>query len=224
MTENDTLWRHIDAMFARHAPSVFRAFKAPATAGQIAIAEEAMQLEFPEDVRCAYLHHNGSMNADEIVLAGGGHSSLFLWIDTWASLDEAVAMWRQQHEWMLERRVRYPNHFPDQDPSFELDEIRLEGWNKKRIPVGVSETSSVTYIDLAPARLGTLGQLITDDGSMQPHLEASSLNAYLEALLRAIESGDVVHDARFGWIGGKKRFEIHSLWPEFKLTNYPVPL
>jgi cell wall assembly regulator SMI1 len=222
--DQEAFWNRLDAMLARHAPEVFRWLRPPASVAQIEAVEHEMQLVFPPDLRAAYLRHDGSFETEAGVAGTQGPTSIFWWYSDWCSLEQGLGKWRSELETMIERRVLFPDEYPEADPSFEMEEIRCEGWNRARIPIGLSNTPLTVYVDLAPAKLGTVGQLITDDGSMQAHLQAPSLNQYLIALTNLIESGDVVHDARFGWIGGKKRFEIHSLWPEFKLTNYPVPL
>jgi internalin A len=215
----EQVWDRVEKMLVRFAPGVLQNLRPPATLAQIRVAEEATGLSLPQEIRDIYLRHDGSRTWDG-VSSGKTHDSLFVWPCEWCSLEESTSIWQSQLQFTEELQTTESELFPPWEPFWDELAIRPEFWNRARFPVGSSNTSLKTYIDFAPAAQGQEGQLISDDSTMEPSLRAPSLNAYLIALTDAVEAGEVIHDQKYGWIGAKAGYRIHSLFPTLQLSNY----
>jgi cell wall assembly regulator SMI1 len=218
------LWDRIDAVLKKHAPLVYATLRPPATENQIAEAETLLELKFPEEIRAAYLRHDGQVEGSDWVVPPGCPTSIFHWPCAWCNLEQLKAIWSLNYRTRWQTRANHPDQYPEYDPSWDELEIRPVRWDRKRIPIGISPGSWVAYVDLNPAPRGLVGQIIRDDDMDDAYLLAPSLNAYLSALVDALESGEIVDTKEYGFIGGKKRCHIYSLLPTVLLMeDMPVP-
>ena len=191
---NVDVWGRFEAMLQMHAPALLAVLNPPASEKQIAEAEAAMNVTFPEEIRAAYLRHDGTSH-DE---ATGATCLFFYPMNWWASLSEMVYYWHHCVRVSESLRANDPNgFFPTQEPWWDDLKVRPVWWSEKWIPIGLSGTATSVYFDLAPAKQGSIGQLINDDGMQDPQWIANSLNHYLETLIDRVERGVVVFGE--GW-------------------------
>ena len=91
--------------------------------------------------------------------------------------------------------------FPFPAPWWDNLAIRPESYNKKWIPIGLTNTNTSYYVDLMPCAKGTKGQIIGDSGMIEAILIAPSLNAWIEFVMQSFESGRFTADPETGeWI------------------------
>jgi cell wall assembly regulator SMI1 len=191
----DDVWDRFEAMLLVHAPALLASLRPPATQAQITLAESKLGVEFPAQIRQAYLRHDGSSHRED--MEGG---KLFVCFKWWASLDEMVQNWQMKVEVLADfRKQKYSELvLPIRDSSWSDLKIAPVWWNEKWIPIGLSNTPESTYIDLDPAPKGTLGQILEDGGTGDASWLSSGLNHYLELLIERVESGRLIF--RDGWV------------------------
>lgn len=203
------VWERFEAMLQAHAPDLLATFRPPATAAQIAEAEAAMGVQFPEEIRHAYLRHDGAEHRD-----GTQDGWLFVPFNWWAPLSEALSYWQMKME--VRDSLAQETHttlFPEANSKWDSEKIAPVWWNEKWIPIGLSGTPTSTYVDLDPAPQGTHGQLIDDSGMQEAVWLSSGLDHYLELLIERVESGRLIY--RGEWISTSTDESVN--WENFDL-------
>ena len=82
--------------------------------------------------------------------------------------------------------------FPIKGPHWDRLAIRPEWWNRKRVPIGRSNTANTAnthYIDSVPGPQGKKGPIIRDSRELSAALIAPDLNVWLTFLSDSFESG-----------------------------------
>ena len=155
-----------------------------------------MSLRLPDDVRTAYLRHDGSVSG--ALPGSGGAMLLFVACSWWASLEEMTSEWRFVKKYCDETRVEIPEAFPSPEPFWNELKVKPMGGNDKWVPIGLSGTMSRIYLDLDPAPSGSVGQLMEESGTVEPTWLANSFDHYLEMLIERVARGALMF--RDGWI------------------------
>jgi cell wall assembly regulator SMI1 len=191
----DDIWDRFESMLSVHAPQLLATLEPPASEAQIAEAEAAMGVRLPDEVRHAYLRHDGTLHGDL-----DEPSSLFVPFNWWACLDDVVDNWRMKVEVSNSLRAKGDpgDLFPTYASWWEDLKVCPVWWNQKWIPIGLSGTATSAYIDLDPAPKGTVGQLILDGGMQEARWIANGFNHYLELLIDRVERGLLIF--RDGWV------------------------
>jgi cell wall assembly regulator SMI1 len=120
---NKGLWDRIDAALQHHAPVIYAQLNPPANEQQIAAAEKELGLLLPQDVRDAYLRHNGTRDANKRDVYV---PCFFLDHLRWCTLEEMVADWKRRVIWDVGNRATNPDIYPDWAPYWETLKIRPE--------------------------------------------------------------------------------------------------
>jgi cell wall assembly regulator SMI1 len=199
---------------------VYDSLRPPATEAQIAELEALLELRFPEEIRAAYLRHDGQCEGEDwLIPAGNGWPKLFVVTGCWCNLRQMKAIWQIQFETRWETRAEFPDMYPQYNRSWDALEVRPGRWNRAWIPISINPSLYNLYVDMAPAPAGKLGQIIVDDDEDEAVVVLPGLNVYLTALCDALESGEVVHDSIYGFIGRKKRCRINTIYPTVTLCE-----
>jgi cell wall assembly regulator SMI1 len=222
ISQSEAFWDRIDNVLQRRAPELFAALNPPATIQQIEDAEKQLGLALPQDVRDAYLRHNGSPSADW--LANSPHDftpDFFVNWGFWCSLEEMVRYWQGRVKNLEYMRAVNPDIFPDYAPYWDTLKVRPEWWNRHWVPIGLTKTMTTIYIDMQPAPLGVPGQVIQDNGMADAGELAPSLGDYLVHLIDHLDNGRLIYDAsRGGYIDTLTNKEAYW-W--FWLKKAPQP-
>jgi cell wall assembly regulator SMI1 len=189
------VWDRFEAMLLAEAPALLATLRPPATEGQIAAAESSLSVQFPAEIRQAYLRHDGSNHRE-----GTQDGWLFVSSNWWACLADMVSNWQTMVELSNNER-QDPNTtlFPAADSTWDELKIAPVWWNEKWIPIGLSGTSDRTYIDLDPAPCGSFGQLFGDGGTGDTQWLSTGLNHYLELLIQRVGSGRLIFRDQWIW-------------------------
>jgi cell wall assembly regulator SMI1 len=196
----DPVWPQFEDALQRFAPDDYAGLLAPASEEEIAQAEKAMKVKFPAQLRAAYKRHNGVSSA---LFNGRESRGLFDSGYRWCSLGEMVSKWQRVTRYA--EGARMDDHdftlFPVRNREWDDLAIRPELWNKKWIPIGVSNSRGAYCVDLVPCARGTRGQVIRDSGELGAILIAPSLNDWIEFVTRSLVSGRFKPDPEAGeWI------------------------
>ena len=178
------LWPRLEAQFALHHPVLLGALRPGATLSAIEEAEHCMGFAMPEELRRAYLRHDGCA---WLPLASTNLVAMYRWI----SLDEMTRHW-VQHKRMYEEWLPEADIYPD--PTDE-DEVLLSSVRPGWIPIGEMGSQTMLFIDLEPGPAGCAGQLIgfsIVEG--QGVVIARNLEDYLRQLVEGFEAGQVSYD------------------------------
>jgi cell wall assembly regulator SMI1 len=133
--QSEALWDRIDAALQLRATNIYGQLNPPADKQQIADAEKELGLLLPQDVRDAYLRHNGTRDANKTDVYV---PCFFLGHLRWCSLEEMVADWKRRVIWDVGNRARNPDIYPDWSPYWETLKVRPEFWNRHWIPMALS--------------------------------------------------------------------------------------
>ena len=185
--ESREIWERLEKQLQIHAPDLAAKLRPSLNESTLIECEERLRLRLPEDVRFAYLRHDGCTGSPS-------------WLDLtllgqfqWCSLQGMVDDWRDICEPFEGYTTDSVCYFDESDPRWETAPIRpfSQLIPDKWIPIGVGDGSTI-YIDLIPGLAGTTGQIIGQffhAGQLNVWLIAPSLNAYLQDLSVALESG-----------------------------------
>jgi cell wall assembly regulator SMI1 len=182
------LWDRFEAMLARHAPALLASLRPGASLAQIGVAEQSMGLRLPDDVRRAYLRHDGTAR------------QLIPPFCYWASLAEMSQQHARLVDYNLGLSNRHPELYGPSNAHWDTQKVKPVAGNDKWVPIGLTDTSTAVYVDLDPAPLGTIGQLIKDDGMCDPMHLASGFDGFLAILIDRVERGILIYrDWQWVW-------------------------
>ena len=205
-TDFPALFRRIDSVLERVTgyPSQ-EMFNPPATEDAIARAETLFGVRLPEDVRQAYLWHDGvnfkrwrSAPIPPLLIPP---------YHRWIPLEESVKIWTMFRDFdkkMLEEKNRYWNP-PDEADELKGMPVRLRSTDVKWIPVGNADADVFACVDLNPSQWGTSAQLFQRSNVPDGHqLIASSFTACLSCVIDALDDGRYFFDKEEGdWISAR---------------------
>lgn len=185
MNQHAQIWSRLEAALAESAPRMLEALRLPATVLQIAEAEQALGISFPEELRFAYLRHDGQSSKRERPF----YPSLFMSHD-WLPLADLVSEWKKSME--IARMIE--EEHPEQEGSLnENGMVRSLGfWSSKWIPVGKEWGRARLFIDMHPGCRGSVGQLVQHSGEGYPaddSVVSKGLDAYVSRLADCLEVG-----------------------------------
>jgi cell wall assembly regulator SMI1 len=180
------IWERIDAWLRVNASKVFDRLQPGASDSAIEAVENALSIQFPDDVKASYRIHNGQSDSD-----------YGLMVDA----QEFLSLERIQAEWSVWKGLLDKGSFeggsdPDQG-------IRADWYNAKWIPLTSDGCGDNYCLDLAPAEGGNVGQIIMmvhDDVDRQ--FLAPSFRSWLEDYATKLESGEYVFSEKYVGIRG----------------------
>lgn len=184
MTDIQTSWERISAWLLVHAPKVYVSLRPGASEENIAAAETALSVKFPDSVRASFALHDGQEEEAPGLINGCELLSLERMIDESSIWTELL----QEGEF--------------QDAVSESDgPVRPDWWNPKWLPVTYDGTGNHHCIDLDPAEGGQPGQVIVmmHDDPYRPVI-APNFADWLEAFAEDLETGIYVYDEEDGGV------------------------
>jgi cell wall assembly regulator SMI1 len=204
-----SLWSQIEVLLAKNAPELYVTFRPPATMIQIRKAEKVMGIVFPEDLCEAYLRHDG---CEPIFDAAVGRQ-FFIPYGWFCTLEKSVQEWKCNCEVIDGLECGGDTGFYIPEEEWGDLKVRPEWRNKNRIPVGLTNTESGMFIDMAPGPGGVNGQLLEDFGDGEAKVVSSSLNSYLYIFMEKFES-NLISYSPSGWVSvatGDSVYDIHNI-------------
>jgi cell wall assembly regulator SMI1 len=181
------IWDRLERQLCLHAPHLMTCFSSAVSESIFFEFEEKIGHHLPDDVRAAYLHHNGCTQTVN------GKVNLFGDI-RWLSLSSVFTCHRDLTEPIDGLSMTDICTFDELDPLWNEVPIRpFELVPDKWIQIGRGSETAL-YIDMIPGPKGTEGQLIGQSwtgGSNSIWVIASSLDTYLFDLVCGLESGQI---------------------------------
>ncbi|AUZ04603.1 SMI1/KNR4 family protein [Vitreoscilla sp. C1] len=155
-----------------------------ATEAQLVQVQADLNVVFPDDLQQWYRLFDGQSPNSEHVFNGAA----------WLSLSRMQALW--QH---MQTRVTEMSH---EDIALSADdEVQALWWHDAWLPFSDDGQGNYVCVDLAPSADGVMGQIIrVRFDNMVRSLEATSLEAWLDAHIEALEESDYVYSAKHGGI------------------------
>jgi internalin A len=183
MSTNELLWEKLEHQLSLNVPKLQQRLRPPSSLEQIQLFESKTNLVLPDDLRNAYLRHDGC----EFDGASQGHVGFFGDIE-WLSLSDSLE--RQQSNWQF---------FNEDDPYFygpddgEWDNLPIRPWQGPPtywVPVGKCYHCAIDiYADLMPGPTGRVGQLVIQNiHGMSTGVLADSWTSYVEWLINGLEN------------------------------------
>ncbi|MCA6215845.1 SMI1/KNR4 family protein [Ideonella sp. B7] len=187
------VWYRLQQACERLRPDVPRGgLNPPAPEAQIRTVEALVGYRFPDDLREAYRHFNGSTGRG---LSAAERCPPLLLVVDWADLDALALRWSADRQMAADVRCDEDEDAPWRQPYRPF--WRHPGW----LPIGVGSTDHCVYADVDPAGSGQVGQLLDDDFDGAGRVVAPSLSASLERLLDALDDGRMRWDEeKANWV------------------------
>jgi cell wall assembly regulator SMI1 len=211
---NEELWLRLEQQLCIHAPELAASLRPGADEATLIALEEIIGQKLPEDIRFAYLRHDGC-NYIDLNALGIFNSS------RWLPVKESLTEWETMCESIEGFTTADICSFDESDPLWHAVAIRpFIQPPKQWIPIGQGSGKTV-YFDLLPGVTGVVNQVIcqyAQSGSCSTWVIASSFKNHLQDLLLGVEQGLLVpmnyQDTMVGYWGVKQTKE------EFKATSY----
>lgn len=167
------IWDRIESWFKKQAPNVNIRLSPGAREEEIQGIENFISLRFPDDLRMSLKIHNGQ---HELATPMMGEWELY-------SLDGIKRRWTMLKE-LFDR-----GDFSDAE-VFTNGPVLAEWWNLKWVPVAHNGAGDLRCVDMAPARGGKIGQIVSfwhvDEGR---EILAGSFGSWLESFADDLEKG-----------------------------------
>ena len=208
MHSSEVVWDRFETTLSKKAPALLATLLLPATLDELHDAEEELDLIFPDELRYAYLRHNGSIRHARPCFFLPECSNIH-------SLAEVKEYWGSSREFALINWVDECDSSPDSE--FNQGKVRADVWNTARIPIGHSSGATHIFMDLLPGTIGTVGQLVKDSDFMGEFTDASvfvsGLNEYLTLFTDRLEQGLIVCSPQNYWLNerGQEGFDWATL-------------
>lgn len=182
--ENERRWEMLEAQLAAAQPGILQALRPPASLNEIRAVENEIGLVFPDDLRDAYLRHDGIDWAEP----GQARPVLLPAYAAWLPLELVLDSWRHHVDIfsdcfadMHEDHEADLNEYPD-------EKVRSQFLLPEWIPIGKSSGIAVC-IDLVPGPAGVSGQLIRYDYSGGATVVSNGIGGYLDLLIASLANG-----------------------------------
>jgi cell wall assembly regulator SMI1 len=184
----------LEAELSRQFPSVLKKLNPPASLDQVEAFEAATEQKLPQDIKAAYLWHDGCSPQDLDLGLGGDEEQYFLiGRYRWCSLDEMLTKWHLQNE------IAFGDDyfFTEEDDPEQWQSAESRPWTcapPTWLPVGRYQWDSWVYIDLLPGPQGHVGQLVECSILTGQSVIAQSMATYFSALLNALDRREIAYD------------------------------
>jgi cell wall assembly regulator SMI1 len=211
MSEMVNFWVDFDKFLAQVAPKMRSSLRPPASEAQVQAVEAKLNVRLPQDLREAYLCHNGQ---DKSALAG----SIIGALDHWVSLDELVISWQQTNEINESLKAQWAADDFSDEPDETIDDstwlVRPDWWHPGWLPIAQGITDAAWCVDMAPGKAGVVGQILAWDSvdSASNELVASSFAALLSRIFSLVKSGQVIYEDREGWVEAATKRNFDPRW------------
>jgi cell wall assembly regulator SMI1 len=217
---NEELWKRLEKQLSIHAPKLLASLRPGVDEASLLAFEDQLGQKLPEDIRFAYLRHDGCSYIDLDAL---GLFNSCRWLPIEESLDE----WGSMCESIEGLSTAEVCSFDESDPLWSEVAIRpFIAPPKQWIPFGEGSGRPI-FIDLLPGNSGHIGQIIGQyihGGSGDTWVIASSFNNHLNDLLSGLEQGRLEPmnhvGTTTGYWGNRKTKEVFK--SASYLSVYPI--
>jgi cell wall assembly regulator SMI1 len=167
----EQIWARIERWLVENAPAILSDMRPGASKAEIRLAEEQLGCIFPEPVREWFALHDGSESC-----------ALMEYWDLY-SLSEVVSSWETLKD-LFDKGIFTEFRSKPTGP------IRKEWWRPEWVPLTGEPRGDHLCLDLAPARGGAIGQVISwvHDDSVRV-IVAPTFTAWFEQLADGLEAG-----------------------------------
>jgi cell wall assembly regulator SMI1 len=173
------VWGRLGKALGRATPGVKKSLRKGATDARLAALEAALGVTLPADVRASYLLHDGQKDGADGLLPEG-----FAGLDAEYALLPVAGI---PGEWRPWQELHAAGEFAGQVGKPDAG-VRSDWWHSGWVPVASNGGGDVVCIDLAPAKGGSVGQVVWvgHESGDRPRL-AGSLWELLAALAEHYE-------------------------------------
>ncbi|TDM09632.1 MAG: hypothetical protein C4K60_10460 [Ideonella sp. MAG2] len=205
MTDYDQLWTDIEALCVSVWPNLPNGgLELPAQPGDIVAAEAKMGITFPDDLRQAYLRHNGAIASSPSLLPYGLQWQCLATVcKNWDFLRISAGDDDPTYREIEEDAVQY---------GIDNQHRVLDRMNSPRRIYLSYESWRTVFVDLDPGPTGRTGQLVSANlGDPGCEWQAWSFSEALTLLVRAWREGRIFYDHQNGgWRHIETRQRVQS--------------
>lgn len=174
------IWERLAVWYEKNTPDKLR-LAPPASEEQIRAFEKTIGAPLPDDVRAAYLAHNGT------------ESHFLIHYGDILSIQEMTRRWRMYSDWQKKGGFGSGRDWPVDEI---VGPIKPLWWTPRRIPLSDNNGDHI-LLDLDPPENGDYGQIIDFSHEVGPmRLLATSFGGWLKGIADELEQGNFVYDKR----------------------------
>jgi cell wall assembly regulator SMI1 len=205
-TDLTALFTRIDQVLERlTGEPVSEILNPPANEAAVTSAEAVLGLRLPEDVRQAYLWHDGANVSTGVKWETTWRYPRLIPADFhWSSLSEMLVYWQLHRDMEAKDRADPSGMMNNRndDGISAGDPCRQFPFEAMWIPVGMDITGMIAHVDLHPSPWGAVGQLVAHDYDGH-RVIAASFSACLSEVVDALEAGRYLRDVHGDWISAR---------------------
>jgi cell wall assembly regulator SMI1 len=200
----DTFWRRVESRFKRSAIDLFEALRRPATEAEIQAVETEIGYRLHEEVREAYLRHDGTYHHGGRSYTRGTITTTLNTTAVWLPLAFALDDWRTLKDYQSKLSTMVPEPIPMHSDPREQWVVKSVGWNERDFPIAVANTTDRMFVNMAPTGDGNAGEIFEFDGTSGKTVFAPSFNTLLGAMCDLLERGALAFSASSGGLVEKQ--------------------
>ncbi len=175
-----SVWTDLERLLAEEPAKLTLA--PPASRADIGRCEQRLRLRFPDELREAYLRHDGGDLPDNF---------------RWYNLAEVQRTWNELNE--ISAQVFDAEEAEELYHELTDDErIRAITYHAGRIPIAGADSTNL-YVDCVPGPRGRVGQVIVNYTECNYLVLGDTMTEFLEYLRDLIEARHRVGDSEFGF-------------------------
>jgi cell wall assembly regulator SMI1 len=187
-------WADIEEWLTANAPKVKKSLRPPADDAKLANLQKKLKLTLPADFVASVRVHDGQRSDDGCALIPGPPHPLGLgWY-------ELLPLTDIRREWSMMKGLDDIGEFEGRKPRATRG-IQPVWWSQEWVPIADNGGGDYVCLDLAPAKGGTVGQVILfgHEGTPQRRV-ARSFAEWLGNLAREFKAGKYALDEEEGLI------------------------
>jgi cell wall assembly regulator SMI1 len=181
---NEELWERLEKQLSIQAPKLAASLRPGADEASLIDFERKIGQKLPEDIRFAYLRHDG---CDDV----GGYPVGLFGQQPWYSLNWCLDWWQNICEEAEGFTTASVCAFDETDERWNEVAVRpFDVAPKNWLPIG-AKNGTVIFVDFLPGMTGKIGQIIRQPSNMGIAVLSQSFGGYLKDLVEALERNTI---------------------------------
>jgi internalin A len=219
-SNDDAFWRRVESRFKRSAIDLFEALRRPATEEEVQAVEAEIGFRLHEEVRAAYLRHNGTAHHGGRKYERGTIITTLNTTAVWLPLAFALEDWRTLEEYHSKLRTIVAETIPPDPTRWDNWVVKSVGWNESHFPIAVQNSTTRMFVNLAPDHDGQAGQIFEFNGTVEKTVYAPSFNTLLGTMCDLLQAGTLGFSPSSGGLvhikAGKR---LTRIYPKIELET-----
>jgi cell wall assembly regulator SMI1 len=216
----EEFWLSVESRLRRGAIDLFEALRRPATEEEVQAVEAEIGSRLHEEVRAAYLRHNGTAHHGGRKYERGTIITTLNTTAVWLPLAFALEDWRTLKEYHSKMLAMIPEAIPSDPGPWDNWVVRSVGWHESHFPIAVQNSTTRMFVNLALDHDGQAGQIFEFNGTVEKTVYAPSFNTLLGTMCDLLQAGTLGFSPSSGGLvhikAGKR---LTRIYPKIELET-----